>query len=133
MVTQRNPPGESGGNKLLWTGAAVVMVVVLAMGVTLMRLQAQPQQPQQPQPGVLPAAAPASAAPPVLASAATEPARSAASVPPATTATDTLVDTPKPRIVQPRTSEPAVARAPQRVTSTPEPVDRDDAQPGVKR
>lgn len=130
MVTPRNTPGESGGNKLLWTGAAAVLVVVLAMGVTLMRLQAQPQQPQ---PGVLPAAAPPSAAPPVLASAATEPARSAASVPPATTAADPLVDTPKPRIVQPRTSEPAVARAPQRATSTPEPVDRADAQPGVKR
>ena len=130
MGIPRSSPAQADSDKLLWTVVAVVVILVLAMGITLMRLQAQLQEPQA---GVLPAAAPPSAAPPVLASAATEPARSAASVPPATTATDPLVDTPKPRIVQPRTSEPAVARAPQRVTSTPEPVDRDDAQPGVKR
>ena len=129
MDTQRNSPGETGSHKLLWAGVAVVLVIVLAMGVTLMRLQAQPQEPRH---VVLPTAAPPSAAPPVEASDATEAANSAASLPPATTATDPLVDTPKPRIVQPRTSEPAVARAPQRVASKPDAVEN-QTPPGVTR
>jgi hypothetical protein len=100
------------------------------MGAALLRLQAQPQEPRL---VVLPALeAPPSPAPPVVASATTEPARSAASLPPATSAPDPLVDTPKPRIVQPRTSEPAVARAPQRVASKPDAAEGETA-PDINR
>jgi hypothetical protein len=128
MNTQRNSPGEAG-NKLLWTGVAVVVVIVLAMGITLMRLQAQPQEPQ---PVTLPVEVPPSAAPPVVTGAASEAVISVTPLPPATTATDPFVDTPKPRIVQPRTSEPAVARAPQRVASKPDAVEN-ETLPGVTR
>ena len=129
MGIPRSSPAQADSDKLLWTVVAVVVILVLAMGITLMRLQAQLQEPQA---GVLPAAAPPSAAPPVLAGAATEPARSAASMPPASKATDPGVDTPKPRIVHPRTSEPAVARAPQRVASRPDAAEGDTA-PDVNR
>lgn len=129
MGIPRSSPAQADSDKLLWTVVAVVVILVLAMGITLMRLQAQPQKPQA---GVLPAAAPPSAAPPVLASAATEPARSAASVPPATTTTDPVIEINKPRIVHPRTSEPAVARAPQRVASRPDAAEGDPA-PDVNR
>jgi hypothetical protein len=118
MDTHRSSPAQAGGNKLLWAGVAVVVILVLAMGSTLMR---HPAQPQEPRLVVLPAleAPPASPAP-AVSSASTEAASSAAALPPATTATEPRVDTPKPRTVQPRTSEPAVARAPQRDTSKPD-------------
>lgn len=117
MGTPRSFPVQANSNKLLWTGVAVVLIIVLAMGITLMRRQTQPQVPHQ---VALPAMeAPPSPAPPATASLATEARTAAAPLPPASAATDPRVDTPIPRIVQPRTSEPAVARAPQRVASEP--------------
>lgn len=129
MNTPRNSPDKAGSNKVLWAGVAIVLMIALAMGVALMRLQAQSQEPRL---GVLPTEAPPNAAPPVMASAATEADLPAAPLPPASSATNPLVDTPKPRIVQPRTSEPAVARAPQRVASKPDPVEG-ETLPEVKR
>jgi hypothetical protein len=117
MGTPRSFPDQANSNKMLWTGVAVVLIIVLAMGVTLMRRQTQPQVPHQ---MALPTMeAPPSTAPPATASLAAEARTAAAPLPPASAATDPRVDTPKPRIVQPRTSEPAVARAPQRVVSEP--------------
>ncbi len=125
MDPQRHSQGEAGSNKLLWGGVAVVVVIVLAMGTMLKRQQA-------PQVLASPALkAPPSPATPAVASAATQAVSSDAAVPSAPGATDPHVDTLKPRIVQLRASEPAVARAPQRVTSQPDPVE-DDARPNIK-
>lgn len=129
MDPQRHAQGEAGSNKLLWGGVAVVVVIVLALGIALKRLQTQPQEPQV---VALPALqAPPSLATPAVASAATQAVSSDAAVPSAPGATDPHVDTLKPRIVQLRASEPAVARAPQRVTSQPGPVE-DNTRPNIK-
>jgi hypothetical protein len=98
------------------------------MGAALIRIQAQPQEPRL---VALPTAeAPPTHAPPAVASAATEPATSATPLPPASMATDP--GTNKLRIVHPRTSEPAVARAPERVSPKPDTVEN-ETLPGVKR
>ena len=117
MDTPRSFPARANSNKRLWTGVAVMLIIVLAMGITLRRLQTRPQVPHH---AALPAMdAPPSPAPPVAAGLAAEARTSAAPLPPASAATEPHVDTAKPRIVHPRTSEPAVARAPQRVASEP--------------
>jgi hypothetical protein len=129
MDTHRNSPAKAGSVKLLWVGVAAVVIIVLVMGATLIHIQTQPEEPRG---VVLPAleAPPANAALAVT-SASTEAASSAAPLPPASAATGPRVDTNKPRIVQPRTSEPAVARAPQRVASKSDAVEG-DTLPGVK-
>lgn len=130
MGTHRSSPAQATSSKVLWGGVAIVVIIVLAMGATLMRTQAQPQEPRL---VALPAlGTPPTHAPPAVASAATEPATSATPLPPASNATSPRVDTPKPRIVQPRTPEPAVARAPQRLASKPDPVEG-ETLPGIKR
>lgn len=130
MDTDRNSPDKADRNKVLWAGVAVVVIIVLVMGATLIRIQAQPEEPRL---VVLPAleAPPANAALDVT-SASNGAASSAAPLPPASTATDPRVDTNKPRIVHPRSSEPAVARAPQRDPPKPDTVGT-ETPPGVKR
>lgn len=130
MATHRSSPAKAGSNKVLWAGVAIVVIIVLAMGAALMRIQAQPQEPRL---VALPSAeAPPTHAPPAVAGVATEAATSATPLPPASTATDPLIGTSKPRIVQPRSSEPAVARAPERVSPKPDAVE-DGPPPGVSR
>ncbi|MDI1246907.1 MAG: hypothetical protein PSV24_16070 [Rhodoferax sp.] len=130
MNAQRNVPHKAGSNKLLWAGVAVVTTIVLLMGATLIRSQATPEEPRL---VVLPALdAPPTDARPAVASAATEPTPLATPLPPTPAANDPLVDSQKPRSVPRRTSEPAVARAPQRDMSKPDTSDSDTA-PNVKR
>jgi hypothetical protein len=127
MNTHRSSPAQTGSHQVLWVGIAIVLIIVLAMGAALIRLQAQSQEPRL---VALPALeAPPTHALPAVASAATEP---ATPLPPASTATDPLVGTNKPRIVHPRTPEPAVARAPERDTPKPDTVEN-ETLPGVKR
>ena len=110
MATPRSTEAPTGSNKALWGAVAVVIVIVLAMGATLIRIQSQPQEPRL---VVLPTSAgPAANASTAAGSAASDPVSSAAPLPAASTATDQLTDTPRPRVVHPRTSEPAVARTP---------------------
>jgi hypothetical protein len=115
MDTQRSPPGKAAGSKVLWTGVAVVVIIVLVMGASLIHMQAQPAEPRRVDLPVL--EAPPAIAAPAFASAATAALTPATPVPPASAATEPLLNTDKPRIVHPRTSEPAVARAPQRPAS----------------
>ena len=127
MATHRSSPAKVGSNKVLWAGVAIVVIILLVMGAALIRIQAQPQEPRL---VALPTTeAPPTHAPPAVANAATE---AATPLPPASTATDPLVGTNKPRIVHPRTSEPAVARAPERVTPKQDTVDS-GTPPGVSR
>lgn len=110
MATPRSTPAPTGSNKALWGAVAVVMVIVLAMGATLIRIQAQPQEPRL---VVLPTTAkPAANASTVADGAAADPVTSVAPLPTASSASDQLTDTNRPRVVHPRTSEPAVARTP---------------------
>lgn len=129
MDPQRNFPGETGSNKLLWAGVAIAVIMALVMGATVIRIQAQPDEPRL---VVLPTmeAPPANAASAVT-GASTDTASPAAPLPSPSTATEPRVDTPKPRIVQPHTPEPAVARAPQRLASKPGAVES-DTLPGFK-
>ncbi|MCF8159238.1 MAG: hypothetical protein K9J76_00905 [Polaromonas sp.] len=115
MDTQRSSPDEAASSKILWAGGAVVVIIVLVMGASLIHMQAQPGEPRRVDLPVL--EAPPAIAPPAFASAATAALTPAAPVPPASAAADPLVNTDKPRIVHPSTSEPAVARAPQRPAS----------------
>lgn len=130
MDTIPRSTAQPGSHKTLWAGVAIVVIVVLAMGAALIRTQAQPQEPRL---AVLPAAPePTASASETGASAATEAVPSAAPLPPASTATDKLTDTNRPRVVHPRTSEPAVARAPERLTPKPDAANG-DTLPDVKR
>ena len=130
MDTHRSSPAKAGSNQVLWAGVAIVVIIVLAMGAALMRLQAQPQESRL---EALPSLeAPPTHAPPAVAGAATEAAISATPLPPASTASDPRLETDKPRIVHPRSSEPAVARAPERVTSKPDTA-ASDILPDIKR
>ena len=110
MTTQHPTPAPAGSNKALWGAVAVVMVIVLAMGATLIRIKSQPQEPRL---VVLPTSAGTAASAPAAAdSAATDPVTLAAPLPGASTATDQPAETNRPRVVHPRASEPAVARTP---------------------
>lgn len=129
MTASRSTPPQTGSKKALWAAVAVVMVIVLAMGATLIRIQTQAPEPRL---VVLPAMeAPPAIAASAVASASNEAASSAATLPPASAAVDPRLATNKPRIVHPRTSEPAVARAPERISSKPDAVEA-GPQPGVK-
>ncbi|WP_296492754.1 hypothetical protein [Rhodoferax sp.] len=114
MATQRPTPAPAGSNKALWGAVAVIVVIVLAMGATLIRIQAKPQEPRM---VVLPAAGPSANAPAAADNSATNPVPSAAPSPTASTATDQPAETNRPRVVHSRTSEPAVARTPAPVVS----------------
>jgi flagellar basal body-associated protein FliL len=117
MDSQHKSPDKVGSNKVLWIGMVVVLVVVLVMGVTLIRIQAQAEASRiVTMPDV--AKPPANAAQ-AVASGSTAAASAADPLPHAAAATDLVMETNKPRIVQLRASEPAVARAPQRDTPTP--------------
>lgn len=130
MTTHRSSPDGSGSNKLLWAGLAIVVVIVLVMGAALIWMQSRPQEPRF---AVLPASeAPPANTTPVLASASPEAASSAAPLAPATANKDPLVDTPKPRSVQLRASEPAVSRAPERAASKLDAIEG-DTPPDPKR
>ncbi|MCM2297167.1 hypothetical protein [Rhodoferax sp.] len=112
MATPRSTPAQTGSNTALWAAVAVVMVIVLAMGAALIRIQAQPQEPRL---VVLPAStAPAVNAPVSAAanSAATGPATTAAPGQPASATESSGTQANVPQTVHLRASEPAVARAP---------------------
>ena len=109
MATPRNAPAPTGSNKALWGAVAVIMVIVLAMGAALVRIQAQPQEPRL---AVLPAAEPAANASAAAENVDAKPATSADPSPAAPPVADQLTDTNRPRVVHPRASEPAVARTP---------------------
>lgn len=126
MDTQRSSPDKAASSKVLWAGVAVVVIIVLVMGASLIRIEAQPGEPRRVDLPVL--EAPPALAVPAFASAATP----ATPLPPASAAADPLVNTDKPRIVHPRTSEPAVARAPQRPAPKPDAAGG-DTLPDVKR
>ena len=106
-----------GGSKTLWAATLVLIVVVLAMGAALIRIQSRPIEPRM---SVLPQATPLThaTAPAALASSeVVEP-----NLPPAlmdkaqkaieNKATQAIDITAKPRPVLPRQPEPAVARPP---------------------
>jgi len=107
MATPRS--AQAGNNKALWGAVAVVMVIVLAMGAALIRIKAQPQEPRL---VVLPADGPAANASAAAENVDAKPVTSAAPLPAAPTVADQLPETDRPRVVHPRTSEPAVARSP---------------------
>jgi len=136
----------SGSNKTLWAALLVLIVVVLAMGAALIRIQNRPIEPRMvwvAQHGELAAARSGASATVVptsaVASAASSNASSAASSSSATTtsheqnmsqghintgqsaintiANPTIEITAKPRPVLPRAPEPAVLRAPARGAS----------------
>ncbi len=127
MGTHRSSKAKAGSNKVLWVGVAVVVIIVLVMGAALIRIQEQPQEPRL---VALPTAEAPPANAPAVASTATEALTSATPLPPASMATDP--GTNKPRIVQPSTPEPAVARAPERATPKLDAVEG-ETLPGVKR
>ncbi len=130
MGTPRSSQVKAGTNPLLWVGVVLVLTIVLAMGVALMRLQAQPEEMRR---AVMPALeAPPAIAAPALASAAAEARPTAAALPPAFMASDPIVNTQKPRIIHPNASEPAVARAPQRVLPNHDAAGN-DTPPGATR
>jgi len=129
MAAPRSTPPPTGSKKALWAAVTVVMVIILAMGATLIRIQTAAPEPRL---VVLPAMeTPPAIAAPAVASASTEAASPTAALPPASAVVEPRLATNKPRIVHPRTSEPAVARAPERITSTPDAVEA-GPQPGVK-
>lgn len=90
-----------------------MVLLVLVMGAALLRRQSQPLETQ-------PVALPTTETPPVVASATSPQAvASTTPLPAASTATDGVFDTSRPRRVQINTSEPAVARTPADAASQP--------------
>jgi len=130
MTTPRSTPSQAGSNKVLWAALAVVMVIVLVMGATLIRIRTQAQEPR---PLALPASTkPAAHASAAADSAATAPVTTAAPVQPAPAAQSSGTPANAPRTVQLRASEPAVARTPARVTPRLDAVEG-ETLPGVSR
>ncbi len=130
MDTRRSSPDKADSSKVLWAGVAVVVIIVLVMGASLIRIQAQPEVPRRTDLPVL--EAPPAIAASAFASAGTAVPTPATPLPPASTASDPLINTNKPRIVHPNTSEPAVARAPLRVAPQPDAVEGNPL-PDVRR
>ena len=106
MATAHAPRAATNSDKVLWTGVAIVILLVLVMGAALLRLQAQPPEPR-------PVVLPTTEVPPLVASAAApEAVASVTPMPAASAAMNKAVDTGRPRRVQAQASEPAVARTP---------------------
>lgn len=119
--TPTHPPAEapaSGGSKTLWAAMLVLVVVVLAMGAALIRVQSRPIEPRMvvlPTPDQ-PTATPVSAENNVQNTAVAPINKASAAIDSA--ASDSTVETSaKPRPVLPRTPEPAVLRPPALDTS----------------
>ncbi len=111
MQTDRIAPAKTDAGKLLWAGLAVVLIIVLAMGATLIHVKNQPEEPRL---AVLASNDAPGADVPTAASTATAADSAASTSPPASTPTASIplvVETQKPRTVQLPASEPAVARA----------------------
>lgn len=140
MNSAVSPGQTSGTNKPLWVAIAVLGVAVLAMGVTLIRIQSQPAEPHTAVLPALSASAPvaqtsAAASPVIASSASTAQATSPTGVvkPHVSTqnkpvahvkqartatnsgATEVFEPSASPRVVHPQNPEPAVARAPEPV------------------
>jgi hypothetical protein len=105
-------PNTSASSKSWWAAVLVGLVVVLAMGAALIRVQDQPAEPRL---AVLPAAAEqpleSSSGPVLLVAEPSQPAASANAVNETPQVDQPQIQiTDKPRPVLPQTPEPAVAR-----------------------
>lgn len=117
MAGDHTSRANTGSNKVLWVGVAMVVVLVLVMGVELLRSQAELQEPHRVALPVKPEPITGTSATDI--SAVTQAASSTQPVPSAAGKTDHPAVTDLPRRVQPSVSEPAVARTPAPVAPKP--------------